>query len=334
MEKCLSVDSPNAEINTHMMDSFRDYFTEHTNPMRRIYHITENAKDILVQNEFRLTFAKRADMGISPDYRGEEHKNVFYMSCMRTTTGAYRRSARYPSNELEVENYERISQTLFEIDAYKLLADGYKIVPFNFFMYGSRYSSETEDRILHDKPVIENAKKYIDTLHIYIPDKILEDENYFKYDNAVTAYYLAKRENVKVFVYNKLKYFSALRTDKNINNIIDEKTNDGKSLFLPSYNPTEYTYPEAEEKLSKSIKVLKALLEPTEDKIDNLSKDDLLTFIDVQRITFIRTRPALEYIHDLAKLMRKHQAINTRHLLLKILGSEFLTKNGIEPKYE
>lgn len=317
-----------------MIKAFKDYFLEHTNPMRRIYHITFNSKDILIQNEFRLTFAKRSDMGISPDWRKGEHKNVFYMSCMRTTTGAYRRSSRYPSNESEVEAYGRVSQTLFEIDAYKLLADGYKIIPFNFFLYGDRYSSETEDRIIHDKPVIENAKKYIDALHIFIPDKILEDQNYYKYDDGIMAYFLAKRENVKVFVYNKLKYFSALRRDKNINNIIDEKTNDGKSIFLPSYNPSEYTYPEGLEKLSKSIEVLKALLEPTQDKIDKLSTDDVLAFIDVQRITFLRTRPALEYIHDLAKLMRKHQAINTRHLLLKILGDEFLSKKGISSRYE
>jgi hypothetical protein len=146
--------------------------------------------------------------------------------------------------------------------------------------------------------------------------------------------FLAKRENVKVFVYNKLKYFSALRRDKSINNIVDEKTNDGKSLYLPSYNSTERTYTEGEEKLSKSIKVLKTLLAPTQDKIDDLSKDDLETFINVSHITFLRTRPALEYIHDLAKLMRKHQAINARHLLLKILGSEFLIKMGIGDKYE
>jgi hypothetical protein len=197
MEKCLSVDSPNAEINTHMMDSFRDYFTEHTNPMRRIYHVTHNSKDILVQNEFRLTFAKRSDMGTSPDYRGKEHKNVFYMSCMRTTTGAYRRISRYPSNELEAENYGSMSQTLFEIDAYKLLADGYKIVPFNFFVYGTRYGSETEDRIIYDKPIIKNAKKYIDALHIFIPDKILEDPNYYKYDDGVMAYFFSKKRKCK-----------------------------------------------------------------------------------------------------------------------------------------
>jgi len=329
MEECISLDSSDAKINKDMIEAFKDYFTEHTNPMRRIYHVTYDADKILALNEFRLTFAKRSGVGRSSDYRGDEHKNVFYLSCMRTTTGGYRRSTRFPP----AGSPDPGGQTLFELDAYKLLADGYKIQPFNFFMYGSRSGSETEDRILSDSPFIKNANKYIDALHIYVPQKNLENGN-IRYEGAVRTYFLAKKQKVQVFVYNEIKYFSALRREKNINSVIEELTNNGQGIYTMSGDYPEGTYPEAQQHLDTSIKVLQVLKNPTKYRINKLTTSDLEKFIDVNTLTFVRIKATTEYIHELSKMMRIHKALNTTHLLLKILGEKFLIKRGINTRYE
>jgi hypothetical protein len=248
---------------------------------------------------------------------------------MRTTTGAYRRSSRYPAPD----NPDPGGQTLFELDAYKLLADGYKIEPFNFFMYGARHGSETEDRILSDSPFIKNAKKYIDAVHIYVSKNSLQND-YIRYDSSVGTYFLAKKNNVQVFIYDEIRYFSALRREKNINNLIDEMTNNGQGIYTMSSDHPEGTYPEAQQHLDASIKVLQVLKNPTRYRINKLTTQDLAKFINVSTLTFVRTRDTTEYIHELAKMMRLHKALNTTHLLLKILGQKFLIKKGIDIRYE
>jgi len=169
------------------MLSFKDFYTESTNPLRVLYHYTKlpNAANIVKMNKFAL--AEQDDTGeeMFPQYK-------YYLSTARSTTSSYIKNKVAEDPSIAV---------IFVLDASRISDRGYVIKPVHDYRMLSpsgvspREMSreerikekqdtskfELEDRILTNKPVIDNANGYIQTIHVCINNDYIDDmEDFMK----------------------------------------------------------------------------------------------------------------------------------------------------------
>lgn len=127
-----------------------------------LYHKTElnNIINILTENRINLTFASGADE------RYTKGRKYFYLSCARSMTSDY---------IIKFLDKNRFSCVLI-LDGAKLSIK-HQIRPLDY--WGSDFKKDKmEDRVLSDKPTIENSRSYIKEVRLYIPpdSNIFEDD--------------------------------------------------------------------------------------------------------------------------------------------------------------
>lgn len=163
------------------MLSFKDFYTESTNPLRVLYHYTKlpNAANVVKMNKFAL--AEQDDTGeeMFPQYK-------YYLSTARSMTSNYIR---------EKAGQDSTFPVIFVLDASKLSDKGYVIKPIHDYTtlspsgisprdmnrearLNQRLDTsklELEDRILTNKPAIDNANSYIKSIHVCTMDDYVVD---------------------------------------------------------------------------------------------------------------------------------------------------------------
>jgi len=158
-----------------------------------LYHITNsiNAASILKNNRFELTTSYGADA------EQKLGNAAYYMSTSRTLSGHY------------IRNRARAGYTIFVIDGVKI-AQRLRGNAVDYWgdIDPNKDRFESEDRIFSKDPFINNATKFIRSVHV-----CLEPSPSAKVESAVfyTRLY-AKRAGVPAFFYNDKKYFAALST--------------------------------------------------------------------------------------------------------------------------
>jgi hypothetical protein len=168
-----------------------------------LYHFTsaQNLLNILNSDELSLT----STVGSKSDHNVNKNK-FFYLSTTRSKSSGYKRG-----------------DTKIVLDGRKLKYNN-KIIPVDYWQSSknradwdtdnayidSLKSSEQEDRIISDKPVIPNASSYILAIHIYI--------NYVN-ETLKNIIELCESKNIKIYLYNNKKNW--LNQIKPIENNID-----------------------------------------------------------------------------------------------------------------
>lgn len=134
--------------------TFKQYFFESS--LRSLYHFSElyNIASICSENKFKLTFSG------SSDVEKYKFKYNYFLSLSRIPTGIYGYK----------EKTTPIAFGLIEMD-YQKLSDKFVIKPFHYWktMDDGGRRKESEDRLFSNKPTIDNAKKYIICVHVYLP---------------------------------------------------------------------------------------------------------------------------------------------------------------------
>jgi cellobiose-specific phosphotransferase system component IIB len=188
------------------MKSFKEYINEGISNI--LYHTTSyyNATQILSDNKFRLTPIASSDANLNDSH-------IFYFSCSRIKYSGYTRRNPYVVFELDgrkiANNYsgkpvDYWGGGMRDLALQQALQKKTKEVWDSFFTY-----DENEDRILTDKSTIENAKKYIKTIHV-----LLNSKQYNK--SIIEIEELAKKNNIPVYFYDELKYFMTQRKEYSI----------------------------------------------------------------------------------------------------------------------
>jgi hypothetical protein len=165
------------------MESF-EMFWEGRSASDRLYHITslDKLKSICKNNRFNLSYSgvdgseqfkfnKRPRTIKSKTPHGDTIRSSFQPYEFNFKKNYYFSVARsvYSSIfEMKDENDMR-EKIIIELDGSKL-ANRYEIIPVNYFRHGpnNHRTDEMEDRVISNKPYIENAKRYIVAIHAYI----------------------------------------------------------------------------------------------------------------------------------------------------------------------
>jgi hypothetical protein len=175
-----------------------------------LYHFTymNNLFNILKNNELSLTAA----IGSKSDYNINKNK-FYYLSTTRSKSSGYKKG-----------------DVKIVLDGRKIKQNN-KITPVDYWQWSknrndydseSAYSSaltslEQEDRIVSDKPIIENAIKYIIEIHILI------NTPNTKLMNIID---ICKNNNVKLYLYdNQKNWFNQINpisNDIDFSNIEDD----------------------------------------------------------------------------------------------------------------
>lgn len=158
-----------------------------------LYHITSsiNAASILKNNRFELTtsYGAAAEQNLGSE--------AYYMSTSRTLSGHY------------IRNNAREGYTIFVIDGVKI-AQRLRGNAVDYWgdLDPNKNRFESEDRIFSKDPFINNATKFIRSVHVCLdPDPSARGESALFY---IRLY--AKRAGIPAFFYNDRKYFAALST--------------------------------------------------------------------------------------------------------------------------
>lgn len=183
-----------------------------------LYHRTSvgSVLSILQDNEFRLT----TSVGTKSDARDTSGGRWYFLSTARTLSSGYYRSTSG-------------LHAFITLDGDKL-QQRYKGYPVDYWQYSTkpedwsspeRYSDamsskEMEDRIVHDKSTIPDAKKYITEISVVIPTNFKTGEVNLEGLQASKLRKLvieAKKNNIPIYLY---KNFSDLRAH-NVGKAID-----------------------------------------------------------------------------------------------------------------
>lgn len=161
-----------------------------------LYHYTSGpgALAILQENRFRLN----AYFGDS--YRDDDldPNRFYYLSTTRTVTGVYHRENPY--GVLLVLDRDKIHQH-------------YAIRPIEYYRLRRCDRAEAEDRIVTNKPYIENARDYILEAHI---GRAEEKPIYHgRWDYLLAkAYFEAKKHGIPAYYYSNMNDWKLLRKDR------------------------------------------------------------------------------------------------------------------------
>lgn len=173
-----------------------DILTEGVSPV--LYHGTNviHALDIMSDNQFKLSMVggTAAEQNFS--------NKLYYFSATRSVTGSYHQDPYGTS-------------ALFKLDGRKL-SHNYSGKPVDFWgpEFRALGNNEMEDRIFSDTPYIEDAKKYITEVHLYInSDEVQRDS----YKVKIRKIYLnAKLAGIPVYFYEDKKAFNITNKLKTI----------------------------------------------------------------------------------------------------------------------
>ena len=272
-----------------------------TETIDKLYHkitSTENLVLILKQDKLKLTFgpAKGAD--------NKNGKYKFYLSTSREKVGGYARSR--PEHKFSAYSITSI----LELDG-RELGYNYKMFPFDYWKMGPS-TSESEERIVSNKPYIEHVNKYITAIHIFIPTVTRLPNSTHEISYLYRIHQLAIHRNIKTYYYTDSDAFVQLRTTKSISfdevsTLLPRKSFDKDSL---RYHKSRIT------RKKKSSDYGIELLNIWKDRPANDSrqydrlKDMFLYYpynlngaIGADIHNAVRDRP--DYFHELANEMRK-----------------------------
>lgn len=207
-----------------MMESFQ-MFWEGRSASDRLYHLTylNNVESICKSNRFNLSYSggeeveqfKYKSRSKSEKYinsYGEVRRSVFNTHVPSFKKNYYLSTARsIYSSILDITNPNLREKAIIELDGSKL-ADRYEIIPTNYYRSGTHNTStdEMEDRVITNKPYIENAKRYIVAIHVHLrphnQEEVREHELKILKDIASMGY--------TVYLYNQAKDIKFLRREK------------------------------------------------------------------------------------------------------------------------
>ncbi len=172
----------------------------------KLFHYTSPraALGILESDQFKLTTA----FGTDADRAAQSKEKLYYLSTTRTVTGRYHASIGS-------------SAVMINLDGRKL-AQRHSGKPVDYWGRSFRLvdpRSESEDRIYSDKPIIENASKYITSIHVYSNPERVDDVQHKTIRQLLIS---AKRQSIPVFYYNDAKAWKIQNTAKAVN-LADKK---------------------------------------------------------------------------------------------------------------
>lgn len=171
------------------MESFQ-VFWEGRSASDRLYHLTSlnNLESICKSNRFNLSysgvesaeqfkFKKRNKSIKSITPHGDVIRSKFNPDEMDFKKNYYFSVARsLHSSIFDMGNTNLDEKVIIELDGSKL-ADRYEIIPVNYYRSGvhNHRTDEMEDRVISNKPYIENSKKYIIAMHVYFHPRNPQD---------------------------------------------------------------------------------------------------------------------------------------------------------------
>ena len=169
-----------------------------------LYHYTDSYRlnQILERDAFRLT----SDMGTDAERNVGKKDKPYYLSTARSRLGDY---------HTPVSSYATGS-VLLVLDGTQIKRDGYTGAPVDYWnMDRSKpreyWKDEMEDRIFSDEPWLENASKYIQEVHMYMPETEKPEKRATLVRKAMTK---AKQMGIPAYLYDDPKAFNLLNKKK------------------------------------------------------------------------------------------------------------------------
>ena len=164
-----------------------------------VYHLTtlQNAAKIINENRFILSpaFMSRVERKIS-------NKKLFFMSTARSLTSDYFKIAES-------------KDVILVLDGQKL-STKFKGKPVNYWDHivsgHEKTPDEMEDRIFHNDQYINDAKKYIKEIHLFLIDT---DMTWGLTPNDIKSLITLKKSKIPLFVYNDKRDFLNLNKKNN-----------------------------------------------------------------------------------------------------------------------
>jgi hypothetical protein len=320
-------------------------FWEGRSASDRLYHLTSlnNLNSICKENKFNLSYSgvesaeqfkvkKRNKSFKTISRHGEvkrskskpdemDYNKNFYFSVARSIYSAIFR--------MDADNFDE--KFIIELDGSKL-ADRYEIIPVSYYRNApSNYrTDEMEDRVISNKPYIENSKRYIIAIHAYLnPRNIQEIQEYelktlkdiasmgytvYLYKNQKDIKFL-KRERAEVINGSILTRVS--NTIKDVMNPMEaswtKRESDTLGIVTAAYdfiiNPTFKTLVEIL-KNDPDYRDRDSVKNPTPSGIYYISEGSIISIPEyiINKIGFLRTskKPEIrKQIHKFSELQRK-----------------------------
>ena len=186
----------------------------------KLFHYTDpkSALGILESDAFKLTTA----FGTDADRAAQSKGKLYYLSTTRTVTGRY-------------HDMVGDSAVMINLDGRKL-SQNYSGSPVDYWGREFRLvdpRSESEDRIYSEKPVIENASKYITAIHVYSnPDRVNDAQHKMIRQLLISA----KKNSIPVYYYDDSKAWKFQTISKAVR--FEDKQVDKKDRYpdVPSRN--------------------------------------------------------------------------------------------------
>ena len=224
-----------------------------------VYHYTYKIKEILSSNKINLS----SNLGTSADKFG----NKFFFLSLSRTPGVNIGYGKY-------KNYRLV------LDGNKL-NQNFKSIPVDYWgnKGGDNVESEYEDRIISDKPIIDNITKYI--IRIEIVDETPKSKGNYE------LLQLAKQNNIPIFFY--LNKNDLQRQRNSVNNQVE-------NTFGP--HEKEYNFNSDNNYKRELTKILSVVLYE-----DGIIKNENLLKNKLTKITELYNLPELS-LYDIIEYMR------------------------------
>ncbi|MFW6243064.1 MAG: hypothetical protein ACOC2W_02800 [bacterium] len=180
-----------------------------------VYHFTyiPNLINILKTNKFMLTPV----MGGESDENDYTKGRYFFLSTQRSKG---------------MSGYGALNGNVCIVLDGRKLSHNYKSIPIDFWSDTIHKSDEMEDRIVSDKPQIDNAKKYIIEIHVLGTDHSNDEINAIEGNsNDIIVYYYDNEKDYRLLNKNNAIQGNKLKPNDNKNDGV-RKRNEFYHLFL------------------------------------------------------------------------------------------------------
>ena len=195
-----------ADVVDDILGAFESKLTEGISPIVYHYMGIRNAASVLQQNKFRLT----ASPGTDAEKALQKGDRMYYLSTTRHKLGGY-----------HIDN--SWSGVIFELDGNKLAQNhaGKAVDYWGPEFYGQPggkgpEKKEAEDRVYSYEPYIENANKYIKSVHVLYDEKGQESHKQMAID-VRSMFITAKRMGVPAYLYTDKQDWLVHDTRKAVN---------------------------------------------------------------------------------------------------------------------
>lgn len=280
----------------------------------RMVPISTAIRDIK-SNKFKLTLV--ADPN-SIDARFQKH-HLFYLSMGRMKLTSF------------TNQYRDQTRALYVLDGRKL-SQNYKGIPANYisvshgdnfnYQYDSQHT-ESEDRIISDKPIIPNATKYIKEIHVHIVSKDTSVN-----DNALTVLERAADEkHIPIYFYiddyksfvilNKSKAATSYMKDGDeeevISKLFDKEIPSDSILYqLISF------YENKRFEIDNRV-ILDLIREINSDHYSTSKLTNLIDLLDIEANKYRNNLPYLELLKKLPRYMKREKTKRIDHFIVSVL---------------